>query len=117
MLESLLMKPEKENRYDYRLVFRSPYAFHGLALLFALSAAIMAVLLPADRFLLAPGVFGDKWGLLGLVAVLLVIEGVNFVVASLAVSRDKVLFWAVSAASAVTALGVLLKVASVAYFW
>lgn len=111
------MKSEREPRYDYRLAFRSPYAFHFIGLLFALISGIIALVLPADGFLLAPGILGDKWGFLGLILVLLVIEGINFIVASLAVSRDKVLFWVVSAASAVVSAGVLVKVASVAYFW
>jgi|GEM_PF-5868958 len=112
------MKSEKEpGRYDYRLAFRSPYAFHLISLLFALISGIIAVTLPSEGFLLAPGVLGDKWGMLGFIVVLLVIEGINFIVASIAISRDKVLFWVVSAASAVVSAGILVKVASVAYFW
>jgi len=114
------MKPEKETllkKLDYRAIIHSPRLFLYIGGVLAAISGVVALLLPADRFVLASGVLGDKWGLLGIVVVLSVILVVNFIASALTAMRDKALFWIVSAASAVVSAGVLMKVASVAYFW
>jgi len=114
------MKSEKEtlfSKIDYRSIIHSPRIFLYIGGVLAIISAAIALMLPADRFVMASGVLGDKWGLLGIVVVLLVILLVNFIASALTAMRDKALFWIVSAASAAVSAGILMKVASVAYFW
>ena len=115
----LLMKFDKEAllKHDYLSIFRSPYISHYLGALFVAISAFIAISLPKDSFLIAPGILGNKWGLVGIIAVLLAVMAINFFASVIIFSRDKVLFWILSTTSAVVAFGVLVKVASVAYFW